>query len=99
MCPCGVLPSPRPCSSSASIPCSKPGSPSQLPVLTLTLKPTFIDSTSVMTIEQLRAKLEPVLARHGAKRAIVFGSHARGTATRGSDLDLLIIDDDGRRYL
>ena len=36
-------------------------------------------------------KLAPALAAAGAKRAIVFGSYARGDADYWSDLDLLII--------
>lgn len=41
-------------------------------------------------IAQIRRALVPVLKEHGVKRAAVFGSFARGEATRTSDLDLLI---------
>jgi len=33
----------------------------------------------------------PHLRRSGAERAIVFGSYARGTADRWSDLDLVVV--------
>lgn len=29
--------------------------------------------------------------QYGAERIILFGSHARGTARKGSDLDLVVI--------
>lgn len=34
----------------------------------------------------------------GARRIILFGSQARGQARRGSDIDLLVIMDDGRTF-
>ena len=37
--------------------------------------------------------------RHAVKRAIVFGSYARGTQTRRSDLDLILIMDTDKRFL
>jgi len=43
------------------------------------------------TLEELRERLTPHLRASGAKRAIVFGSHARGEADAWSDLDLVII--------
>lgn len=41
----------------------------------------------------------PILERRGAQRAILSGSHARGTADRRSDIDLMIVDDERLRYL
>ena len=35
-------------------------------------------------------KITPILKRQGVTKAAVFGSVARGTAKRGSDIDLLI---------
>ena len=40
-----------------------------------------------------------MLERNGARLGILFGSHARGTADERSDVDLLIVDDRGGRYL
>jgi predicted nucleotidyltransferase len=39
-----------------------------------------------ITVHDLRL----ILKSHGVLRASVFGSYARGDATRGSDLDLLV---------
>jgi predicted nucleotidyltransferase len=56
-----------------------------------------------MSIRQsLRAKRRKILqiaARHGARRVHVFGSVARGTARRGSDIDFLVEMDEGRSLL
>lgn len=47
-----------------------------------------------MMINMLRAqvvdKVSPILKRHHIRRAFVFGSFARGTATPASDVDLLV---------
>lgn len=40
--------------------------------------------------------LRAAAARHGARNVRVFGSVARGTATEGSDLDLLVDFEPGR---
>ena len=34
--------------------------------------------------------LEPLFIKHGIKRAIVFGSYAKGTASENSDIDIVI---------
>ena len=36
---------------------------------------------------------------HAVKKALVFGSYARGTQTRHSDLDLMFIVDTDKRFL
>lgn len=41
-------------------------------------------------VDQLRAM--------GARRIVLFGSRARGRARQGSDIDLLVIMDDGRTF-
>lgn len=40
-----------------------------------------------------------MLARHGVERAWVFGSVARGEATRRSDIDLIVILDTDKPFL
>jgi len=40
--------------------------------------------------EALAEELRRIAARHGVDRVRVFGSHARGEALPGSDLDLLV---------
>jgi predicted nucleotidyltransferase len=53
----------------------------------------------VWAMEELRRRLAPPLAAAGAKRAIIFGSHARGEADEWSDLDLLIVADTDLPFL
>ncbi len=56
-----------------------------------------------MSIHQLlrskRRKILQIAARHGARRVRVFGSVARGTARRGSDIDFLVEMEEGRSLL
>ncbi len=50
-------------------------------------------------LNQLGEQLEPVLRAHGVVRASVFGSLARGEADQASDVDLLVVFEDGRSLL
>ncbi len=55
-----------------------------------------------MSIEQLMARRAEILetaARHGASNVRVFGSVARGTVNRRSDIDLLVDLEPGRSLL
>ena len=51
----------------------------------------------VYTIPELRTILSPVFTEHGVKRAVLFGSYAKGSATSHSDVDLVV--DSGLRGL
>ena len=51
----------------------------------------------VYTVPQLQAILSPVFSRYGIRRAVLFGSYGKGTATEKSDVDLLV--DSGLRGL
>ena len=53
----------------------------------------------VFTIEQLRAMIVPLLAKHGMASASLFGSYARGEADASSDIDLLLVGQRGFRPL
>ena len=53
--------------------------------------------TGIYTVPQLRDTLTPVLTRYGVRRAVLFGSYGKGTATEKSDVDLLV--DSGLRGL
>lgn len=57
----------------------------------------------VMSIRELlrskRAEILDIAARHGARKVRVFGSVARGTARRNSDVDFLVEMDSGRSLL
>ena len=50
-------------------------------------------------LETLAAQLRPVFAKHHVLRAIVFGSLARGEASRRSDVDLLVVQHTDKRFL
>ena len=56
-----------------------------------------------MSIRQLlrskRTKILQIAARHGARKVRVFGSVARGTSRRGSDVDFLVEMEEGRSLL
>ena len=45
---------------------------------------------SVPTIADVREKVTPVLIEFGVRKAILFGSIAKGTAAEDSDVDLLV---------
>lgn len=54
-----------------------------------------------MTVElppNQAARIREIARRHGVRDVRVFGSRARGEATSGSDLDLLIRLDPGRGF-
>ena len=51
----------------------------------------------IYTVPQLRDTLTPIFAKYGVRRAVLFGSYGKGTATEKSDVDLLV--DSGLRGL
>lgn len=50
-------------------------------------------------LEELTEKLLPIFGRYRIIKAVLFGSFARGEATRRSDVDLLLIQDTSQRFL
>lgn len=46
--------------------------------------------SQVYTISQLQQTLGPIFSRHGIRKAVLFGSYGKGTATEKSDIDLLV---------
>ena len=52
-----------------------------------------------MQITEIQEKIRPVLQAGQAIVAVLFGSWARGTQTRHSDIDLLIVTDTKKRWL
>lgn len=44
----------------------------------------------ILSIDAIRLMVLPIVQRYGIDRATLFGSYARGDATAGSDIDLLI---------
>jgi predicted nucleotidyltransferase len=49
-------------------------------------------------INQISSKTSPVFQKYRIKKAIIFGSVARGTYTRRSDIDLILIQETDKRY-
>lgn len=43
-----------------------------------------------ITIEELKKKIQPVLAKYSVNKAAIFGSFARGEMKEGSDIDILV---------
>jgi len=52
----------------------------------------------VNTIDDIIAGCRPVFQKYGIKKAILFGSFARGRQTRKSDIDLILIQETEKRY-
>ena len=52
---------------------------------------------SIYSFEKIKNSLSPVFAKYGVKRAVLFGSYGKGSATEKSDVDLLV--DSGLRGL
>ncbi len=50
-------------------------------------------------LDRIAERLRPIFIRRGIKRALVFGSLARGEASRRSDLDLIVVMDTDARFL
>ncbi|MBY8981290.1 MAG: nucleotidyltransferase family protein [Candidatus Lokiarchaeota archaeon] len=52
-----------------------------------------------MLKEDIKVKIISILVKHGIKRILVFGSHARNEATPTSDLDLIVDFPEGTSLL
>ena len=50
-------------------------------------------------LDEIAERLRPIFEQRRVQRAIVFGSLARGQATRRSDLDLIVVMDTDKRFL
>ena len=53
--------------------------------------------SKIYSLSELKSILNPVFSEHGVRKAVLFGSYAKGTATEHSDVDLLV--DSGLRGL
>ena len=45
---------------------------------------------TMISVDQVKEKILPILQRHGARRAGIFGSLARGELRANSDIDVLV---------
>lgn len=51
----------------------------------------------IYSVSDIKLQLEPVLSKYKVKKALLFGSYAKGSAGKKSDVDLLL--DSGLRGL
>jgi len=51
-----------------------------------------------MDADQIANELRPVFEKYGIQSAILFGSFARGRQSKGSDLDLLLVQHTEKPY-
>lgn len=56
---------------------------------TLKIRPRRLHQT-VLSVNDIQERLKPVFANHKIRQAILFGSYGKGTATKQSDVDLLV---------
>ena len=45
---------------------------------------------SVYRLDEIKRRIQPIFRKHKIKKAILFGSYAKGEATVRSDIDLLV---------
>jgi predicted nucleotidyltransferase len=48
------------------------------------------NTEDVYDIEEIKRRLAPVFQRYGVRKAVLFGSYARGEARPVSDVDILV---------
>ena len=53
---------------------------------------------SLPTVQDIKSLLVPYFDSRKIEKAIIFGSFARGTATRRSDIDLMVIMNTKKRF-
>ena len=53
-------------------------------------EPVDLNYGIVYTVEEIRRILAPIFKKHGVKRAVLFGSYAKGLATARSDIDIVV---------
>ena len=53
--------------------------------------------SALYSVSDIQRILDPIFTAHGVRRAVLFGSYAKGCATAQSDIDLLV--DSGLRGL
>jgi predicted nucleotidyltransferase len=49
-------------------------------------------------INKLRSLLKPIFEQHKVSKVVLFGSAARDTETKRSDIDLMIVTDTEKRF-
>lgn len=44
----------------------------------------------IYKVESIKEKLNPIFKKYGVRKAVLFGSYAKGNATKDSDIDILV---------
>lgn len=57
----------------------------------------MIQNMEIKTIKDIQTIAKPVLIASPATKAIVFGAWSRGTQTRTSDIDMMVISHDAQK--
>ncbi len=57
-----------------------------------------INHPNILDIQEIALKVRPIFEKYGIKKAILFGSIARGRQSRKSDVDLLLIQQTEKTY-
>lgn len=52
--------------------------------------PAKPEQDTVYSVEEIKARLEPVFRKNGVRKAVLFGSYGRGQANSKSDIDILV---------
>ena len=52
-------------------------------------------TAKVYSIDEIRLMIEPLLLKYNMASASLFGSYARGNADESSDIDVLLVGNDG----
>ncbi|MCL2299945.1 MAG: nucleotidyltransferase domain-containing protein [Firmicutes bacterium] len=50
----------------------------------------FRNTEDIYEIEEIKRRLTPVFQRYGVRKAVLFGSYAKGEARPVSDVDILV---------
>lgn len=48
---------------------------------------------TIPTVDEIKERVQPILASFGLNEVYLFGSYSRGQATEGSDVDLAFVSD------
>jgi uncharacterized protein len=58
-----------------------------------------MNTVETLTVAEVAERFAPVFRKYGIRKAILFGSFARGEPTRHSDIDLILIQPTASRFL
>lgn len=53
----------------------------------------WVNKMIILTIDEIKERVQPILAKYGLNEVYLFGSYSRGQATEVSDVDLAFVSD------